>query len=84
MSLYSVVNRWLYTGSYDDVCVCVHAKQRRFSYLVGFILNTLCYNQWEDNIKQNICQMKVKNWIICIQDQGRWKEVFEKAKTFCD
>ena len=23
---------------------------------------------WEDNVKQDICQMKVKNWINCVQD----------------
>jgi len=22
--------------------------------------------RWEDNIKQNICQMKIKNWIACV------------------
>ena len=37
---------------------------------------------WEDNIKQNICQMKIKNWIACVQDRGKWKDVVEKAKTF--
>jgi len=26
--------------------------------------------------------MKIKNWIACIQDRGKWKEVVEKAKTF--
>jgi hypothetical protein len=26
--------------------------------------------------------MKVKNWIACIQDRGKWKGVVEKAKTF--
>jgi hypothetical protein len=36
----------------------------------------------EDNIKQDICQMKIKNWIACIQDRGKWKEVIEKLKTF--
>jgi hypothetical protein len=30
--------------------------------------------RWEDNIKQDICQMKVKNWIICFQDRGKWKK----------
>jgi hypothetical protein len=39
--------------------------------------------RWDDNIKQDICQMKVKNWIICVQDRRKWKEVVEKAKTFC-
>ena len=38
--------------------------------------------RWEDNIKQVICQMKIKNWIACVQDRGIWKEVVEKAKTF--
>jgi hypothetical protein len=26
--------------------------------------------------------MKIKNWIACVQDQGKWKEVVEKTKTF--
>jgi hypothetical protein len=38
--------------------------------------------RWEDNIKQDICQMKIKNWIACIQDREKWKEVVEKSKTF--
>jgi len=38
--------------------------------------------RWEENIKQDICQMKIKNWIACVQDRGKWKEVVEKAKTF--
>jgi hypothetical protein len=38
--------------------------------------------RWEDNIKQDICQMKIKNWIACVQDRGKWKEVVERAKTF--
>jgi hypothetical protein len=41
-------------------------------------------HRWEDDIKQDICQMKVQNWIICVQDRGRWKEVDEKANPFCD
>jgi hypothetical protein len=38
--------------------------------------------RWEDNITQDICQMKIKNWIACVQDRGKWKEVVEKADTF--
>ena len=38
--------------------------------------------RWEDNIKQDICQMRIKNRIACVQDRGKWKEVVEKAKTF--
>jgi hypothetical protein len=37
--------------------------------------------RWEDNIKQDICQMKIKNWTVCVQDRGKWKEVVEKANT---
>jgi len=36
----------------------------------------------EVNIKQGICQMKIKNWIACVQDRGKWKDVVEKVKTF--
>ena len=38
--------------------------------------------RWKDNIKQDICQMKIKNWIACVQDRGEWKDVVEKTKTF--
>jgi hypothetical protein len=38
--------------------------------------------RWKDNIKQDICQMKFRNWITCVQDQEKWKkEGVEKAKT---
>ena len=36
----------------------------------------------EDNIQQDICQTKIKNWIACVQDREKWKEVVEKTKTF--
>jgi hypothetical protein len=36
----------------------------------------------EDNIKKDICQLKMQNWIACIQDRGKWKKFIEKAKTF--
>jgi len=39
-------------------------------------------HRWEDNIKQDICQMKIKNWIACVHDGEKWKEVVEKVKTF--
>jgi hypothetical protein len=38
--------------------------------------------RWENNITQDICQIKIKNWIAWIQDRGKWKEFVEKAKTF--
>jgi hypothetical protein len=38
--------------------------------------------KWEDNIKQDNCQMRVKNWIVCVQDREKGKEVVERTKTF--
>ena len=38
--------------------------------------------RWEDTIKQDICQMKIKNWVACVQDRGKWKDIVQKAKTF--
>ena len=26
--------------------------------------------------------MKIENWLSCVQDRGKWKEVVEKTKTF--
>jgi len=25
--------------------------------------------------------MKIKNWIACVEDRGKWKAFFEKAQT---
>jgi hypothetical protein len=38
--------------------------------------------RWEDNVKQDICQMKIKNWVTCVRDRGKWKDIVGKAKTF--
>ena len=38
--------------------------------------------RWEDTVKQEICEMKVKNWITCVHDRGKWKDVVEKPITF--
>jgi hypothetical protein len=38
-------------------------------------------NRWEDNIIQDLSHMKTKNWIPCVQDRVKWKEIVEKAKT---
>ena len=37
--------------------------------------------RWEDNIIQGLGQMKIKNWLTCVQDRTKWKDVVEKAKT---
>ena len=38
-------------------------------------------HRWEDNIIQDLGQMKIKNWITCVQVIAKWKVVIEKAKT---
>jgi len=39
--------------------------------------------RWEDNIIQNIRQLNIKNWTVCVQDRTKWKKnVVEKAKPF--
>jgi hypothetical protein len=35
--------------------------------------------RWEDNIKQDICQLKIQNYV---QDRRKWKEIVEKVETF--
>ena len=37
--------------------------------------------RWEDNIIQDLGQMKIKNWLTCVQDRAKWKDIVEKAKT---
>jgi hypothetical protein len=37
--------------------------------------------RWEDNIIQDLSQMKIKNWLTCVQDRVKWKDVIENAKT---
>jgi hypothetical protein len=28
-------------------------------------------SRWDDNVKQDICKMKIKNWTVCVQDRGK-------------
>ena len=37
--------------------------------------------RWEDNIIQDLGQMEIKNWLTCVRDRAKWKDVVEKAKT---
>jgi hypothetical protein len=39
-------------------------------------------NRWEDDIRNDIKQLKTKNWTNCIQDRKNWKLYVEKVKTF--
>jgi hypothetical protein len=36
----------------------------------------------ENGIKEDLFSMKANNWTKSIQDQVKWREVVEKAKTF--
>jgi len=41
-------------------------------------------NRWEDDRRNDMKKLKIKNWISCIQDHNKWKSYVEKAKTFKD
>jgi hypothetical protein len=36
--------------------------------------------RWEDNIKQDICQLKNQNSVARVQDRGKWKQFVEKVQ----
>ena len=38
--------------------------------------------RWEDNVMQDIHQMKIKNWTASVQGRATWRNIVEKAKTF--
>jgi hypothetical protein len=38
--------------------------------------------RWENDKKNDLKEMKLNNWRICIQDRNKWKSIVEKAKTF--
>jgi hypothetical protein len=35
---------------------------------------------WEDNVKVDICQIKISNWIACVQDRGKLKRSLRRPK----
>jgi hypothetical protein len=37
---------------------------------------------WEDNIRNYVKKLKIKNWTDCIQDRNNWKLYVERGKTF--
>ena len=46
----------------------------------------LCKVREDPNIdgrttSQDLGQMKIKNWLSCVQERAKWKDVVEKAKT---
>jgi hypothetical protein len=41
-------------------------------------------NRWEDDIRNGMKKLKIKNWTNCIQGRNNWKLYVEKGKTFKD
>jgi len=39
-------------------------------------------NRWEDDIRNDMEKLKIKNWISCIQDRKKLKSYVEMVKTF--
>jgi hypothetical protein len=39
-------------------------------------------NRWEDDIRNDMKKLKIKNWTNCIQDRKNWKLYVEQTKTF--
>jgi hypothetical protein len=39
-------------------------------------------NRWDDDIRNYMKKLKIKNWTNYIQDGKDWKLYVEKAKTF--
>jgi hypothetical protein len=39
-------------------------------------------NIWDDDIKNDMKKLKIKNWTSCIQDRNKQTLYVEKAKTF--
>ena len=37
--------------------------------------------RWEDDVLEDIKSMNVRNWKNVAQNRGRWKKVFEQART---
>jgi hypothetical protein len=38
--------------------------------------------RWENDIKNDLKEMKLNDWRICIQDRNKWESIVEKAKNF--
>jgi len=41
-------------------------------------------NRWEDDVRNDMKKLKIKNCTSYIQDHNKWKLYAEKAKTFKD
>ena len=38
-------------------------------------------NRWDDDIRNDMKKLKIKNWTNCLQDRNNWKLYVEKAKN---
>jgi hypothetical protein len=38
-------------------------------------------NRWEDDVKNDIKNMRINSWKGCVRNRPKWNEVTEKAKT---
>jgi hypothetical protein len=68
--IFNAWGRMVYTGTLKEI------------WLPNLYLISSGLFSWDDNVKQDICKMKLKNWTVCVQDRGKWRDVAEKAKTF--
>ena len=41
-------------------------------------------HRWEDDIRNDIKKLEMKDWISCIQDRNKWKSYAERVKKFKD
>jgi hypothetical protein len=41
-------------------------------------------NRWENDVKNDLNIMRIRNWKDCIEDRHKWKGIVEKPKTFND
>jgi len=41
-------------------------------------------NRWEDDIRNDMKKLNIKNWISCIQDHNKWKSYVKRAKILED
>jgi hypothetical protein len=39
-------------------------------------------NRWEDDVRNGMKKLKIKNWTSCNQDRNKWKLYVEKDEKF--
>ena len=41
-------------------------------------------SRWEDDVRNDLKKMKLRNWAEQVQDRLKWKDIVEKAKTLSE